>query len=127
MTEPLFLGIIGVLMTPLGIFLTWFFNRKKHVAEIYGVLTESSQTAVETMQVTLNVVHQELKEAQEKIVILNEKLARLEKELVRLHDIIIEKDRLLEEKNKENVSLRERIYLLTATIQGWNDGNTPHE
>lgn len=67
MDTPVLVAIIGVLAAPIAAFFTWFVNRKKHIADIYSALAESSQSAVETMQMTMQTLHTELKEAKDRI------------------------------------------------------------
>lgn len=91
--EPgIIIAIIGVLAAPFAALITWLLNRKKNVAEIYNALSESSQTAVETMQLTMNELRIELEEARRKIDALIE-----ENELLRqdLHDLKDQNERLM--------------------------------
>lgn len=81
MDPVIFAAIIGVLAAPFAALITWMLNRKKHIADIYTALSESSQTAVETMQLTMNELRTELEEARRKIDDLIE-----ENELLR-HDL----------------------------------------
>ena len=67
MDPAILIAIIGVLAAPLAALFTWTLNRKKHIADIYAALSESSQTAVETMQLTMNELRIELEEARHKI------------------------------------------------------------
>ena len=67
MEPTILVAVVGVLAAPLAALLTWTLNRKKHVADIYMALSESSQNAVETMQVTMNELRIELAEARNKI------------------------------------------------------------
>ena len=67
MNNAVLIAIIGILATPLAALITWFLNRRKHVADIYAALSESSQSAVETMQLTMNELRTELTEARHKI------------------------------------------------------------
>lgn len=67
MDPAIIIAIIGVLAAPLAAVITWTMNRKKHIADIYTALSESSQTAVETMQMTMNELRHELVAAREKI------------------------------------------------------------
>lgn len=67
MDASIVVAIVGVLAAPVAAFVTWLLNRKKHIADIYNALSESSQTAVETMQLTMNELRIELTEAREKI------------------------------------------------------------
>lgn len=67
MDASIIVAIVGVLAAPVAAFVTWLLNRKKHIADIYNALSESSQTAVETMQLTMNELRIELTEAREKI------------------------------------------------------------
>jgi FtsZ-binding cell division protein ZapB len=67
MEPTILVAIIGVLAAPFAALITWMLNRKKHIADIYTALSESSQTAVETMQLTMNELRTELEEARRKI------------------------------------------------------------
>ena len=67
MDAAILVAIIGALAAPIAVLITWILNRKKHIAEIYSALSESSQTAVETMQMTMNELRLELVEARKKI------------------------------------------------------------
>jgi predicted nuclease with TOPRIM domain len=67
MDASIIVAIVGVLAAPVAAFATWLLNRKKHIADIYNALSESSQTAVETMQMTMAELRIELVEAREKI------------------------------------------------------------
>jgi archaellum component FlaC len=67
MEPTILVAIIGVLAAPFAALITWMLNRKKHIADIYTALSESSQTAVETMQLTMNELRIELEEARRKI------------------------------------------------------------
>lgn len=60
-------AVIGVLAAPIAAFLTWFLNRKKHIADIYDVITGAAGGAVETMQITMTELRKELSEARVKI------------------------------------------------------------
>lgn len=85
--EPgIIIAIIGVLAAPFAALITWLLNRKKHVAEIYNALSESSQTAVETMQLTMNELRIELEEARRKIDALIAENELLRKDLRDLKD-----------------------------------------
>jgi regulator of replication initiation timing len=97
MESPIIVAIIGVLAAPVAAFFTWFVNRKKHIADIYSALAESSQSAVETMQMTMNTLHDELLDAKSKIENLLE-----ENELLRqgLNELKVQ-NRILLEENKE--------------------------
>lgn len=65
--EPIIIAMIGILAAPLAAVATWMVNRKKYTAEIYSVLSNSSQNAVETMQITMNELRIELTEAKVQI------------------------------------------------------------
>jgi FtsZ-binding cell division protein ZapB len=93
--EPgIIIAIIGVLAAPFAALITWMLNRKKHIADIYAALSESSQTAVETMQLTMNELRTELEEARRKIDDLIQ-----ENELLRhdLHELKNQNENLMRE------------------------------
>lgn len=94
MEPTILVAIIGVLAAPFAALITWMLNRKKHIADIYAALSESSQTAVETMQLTMNELRTELEEARRKIDDLIE-----ENELLRgdLRELKIQNERLMAE------------------------------
>jgi uncharacterized protein (DUF3084 family) len=103
MDPAILVAIVGVLAAPLAALITWTLNRKKHIADIYAALSESSQTAVETMQMTMNELRTELEEARRKIDDLIE-----ENELLR-HD--------LHELKKQNENLLVEIKGLRASYE----------
>jgi chromosome segregation ATPase len=78
MDGAILIAIIGILAAPVAAIVTWLTNRKKHVADIYESISESSQNAVETMQLTMNELRIELVEAKNKIdeLITENKLLR---------------------------------------------------
>lgn len=94
MDPAILIAIIGVLAAPFAALITWLLNRKKHIADIYASLSESSQNAVETMQLTMNELRIELQEARHKIDDLI-----TENELLRhdLHELKQQNLRLMEE------------------------------
>ena len=94
MEPTIIAAIIGVLAAPFAALLTWTLNRKKHISDIYAALSESSQNAVETMQLTMNELRIELEEARRKI---DDLIA--ENELLRhdLHELKEQNIRLIEE------------------------------
>jgi chromosome segregation ATPase len=102
METPVIVAIIGVLAAPVAAFFTWFVNRKKHIADIYAALSDSSQTAVETMQMTMKTLHDELIDAKLKIDSLITENELLRADLRELKDQNI---MLLE----ENKALRSKI------------------
>lgn len=84
MNQTVMVALIGLLAVPLGATITWIFNRRKNVADIYSVLTESSQSAVETMQSAMETLNDELQKAQAKIDQLIEDNLKMHKEIVLL-------------------------------------------
>ena len=106
MDSPLFIAIIAALATPIGIFVGWFLNRKKNVADIYAVIGQSSQSAVSTMQATMNTLHEELRVTQKKVDLLvaeNVRLADAVEQLRDQNDVLI----------NENTALRQQVDNLT--------------
>ena len=108
--DALWIAIVGVLAAPLAAFATWFLNRKKNHADLYTLLSESSQTAVETMQMTMQELRIELIEAKNKIEDLI-----VENELLRndLHELKAQNEQLI----LENRAFKLKIEELTATIR----------
>ena len=103
MEPTILVAIIGVLAAPFAALITWMLNRKKHIADIYSALSESSQTAVETMQLTMNELRIELEEARRKI-----------------DDLIAENELLrndLHELKNQNVKLLSEIRELRASYE----------
>lgn len=84
MEPAVVIAIIGVLAAPVAAVITWMLNRKKHIADIYNALSESSQTAVETMQMTMQELRLELVEARQKIEELIEENGLLRQDLAAL-------------------------------------------
>jgi len=110
MDTAIIVAIVSILAAPLAAFMTWFVNRKKHVAEIYNVLSKSSQNAVETMQLTMNELRVELVEARKKI-----------EELIQENELLREDLHQLKEQNvlllKENKSFKIKIDELTRIMK----------
>lgn len=99
--DALWVAIIGVLAAPIAAFVTWFLNRKKNYADLYNVLSESSQTAVETMQLTMQELRIELVEAKDKIddlITENELLRQDLQELKKQNEQLLLENRALEHK-----------------------------
>lgn len=109
METTILVAIITILAAPLAALLTWLLNRRKHVSEIYNMLSESSQTAVETMQMTMQELRIELTEAREKIDELVEENAHLRSDMRELKEMNI---RLLD----ENQTLKSQLDSLTTTM-----------
>jgi uncharacterized protein (DUF3084 family) len=109
METTIIIAVIGVLAAPLAALITWLLNRRKHISEIYNMLSESSQTAVETMQMTMQELRIELTEAREKIDELVQENAHLRKDMKELKEINI---RLLD----ENQKLKNQLDDLTTTM-----------
>lgn len=84
MEPAVIVAIVGVLAAPVAAVITWLLNRKKHIADIYNALSESSQTAVETMQMTMQELRLELVEARQKIEELIAENALLREDLAAL-------------------------------------------
>jgi predicted nuclease with TOPRIM domain len=84
MDSSFIIAIIGVLAAPIAAFLTWFLNRKKHLADIYSVIAGASGEAVETMQMTMQELRHELQEARQKIEELIEENELLRADLAAL-------------------------------------------
>lgn len=111
MDASIIVAIIGVLAAPVAAFATWFLNRKKHIADIYNALSESSQTAVETMQLTMKELRIELVEAKDKI---DELISENEALRDDLRELKIQNETLM----KENIELKDKIDELYQHIKG---------
>lgn len=101
METPVLVAIIGILAAPIAAIITWLVNRKKHIADIYASLSESSQTAVETMQMTMTTLHNELIDAKVKIETLiseNELLRQDLRELKNQNVLLLEENKALRSK-----------------------------
>ena len=111
--DALWVAIVGVLAAPIAAFVTWFLNRKKNYADLYNILSESSQTAVETMQLTMQELRIELVEAKDKI---DELIA--ENELLRndLHELKLQNEQLI----SENRAFKRKIEDLSKSIKNMN-------
>lgn len=104
MDNAVFIAIVGILAAPIAAVVTWFVNRKKNIADIYASLSESSQTAVETMQMTMITLHDELLDAKIKIETLiteNELLRADLRELKNQNVLLLEENRALRKKIDE--------------------------
>ena len=101
MDNAVVIAIVGILAAPRAAAVTWFLNRKKHIADIYASLSESSQTAVETMQMTMMTLHDELLDAKVKIETLiteNELLRSDLRELKNQNILLLEENKVLRSK-----------------------------
>ena len=101
MDNAVVIAIVGILAAPIAAAVTWFVNRKKHIADIYASLSESSQTAVETMQMTMMTLHDELLDAKVKIETLiteNELLRSDLRELKNQNILLLEENKVLRSK-----------------------------
>jgi len=113
MDTPIIVAIVSVLAAPIAVLFTWMLNRKKHVADIYTALSESSHAAVEMMQITMQELRTELVEAKDKI----DELIK-ENELLRndLHELKAQNEQLI----SENRAFKRKIEELTQSIKGMN-------
>lgn len=84
MSDALIVAILGLLAAPVAAVITWIANRRKNIGQIYSVLTESAQSAVETMQSTMETLHEELQAAQAKIDELIQENHKMQGELAKL-------------------------------------------
>jgi len=96
MDSAIVIAIIGVLAAPVAGTLTWLLNRKKHISDIYTAISDSSQTAVETMQLTMKELREELVHAREKI-----------EEMIRENELLRQDLQVLK---KQNEMLMEQIH-----------------
>ena len=111
MEAPIIVAIVGVLAAPVASFVTWFLNRKKHVADFYNAVSESSQMAVETMQMTMSELRIELIQAKNKIDELIQENVALREDL---RELKVQNERLM----RENKSLENKIEELYQHIKG---------
>jgi uncharacterized protein (DUF3084 family) len=109
METPVLVAIVTILAAPLAALLTWLLNRRKHVSEIYSIVSESSQTAVETMQITMQELRIELTEARGKIDDLIVENANLRSDMKELKEFNV---KLL----GENQKLKNQLDSLTETM-----------
>lgn len=107
MDASIIVAIVGVLAAPVAAFATWFLNRKKHIADIYNALSESSQNAVETMQMTMNELRIELSEAREKI-----------EELIKENELLRDDLKSLKE---QNIALIKQIHDIRVSYERTKD------
>lgn len=117
MDATVVLAIAGALATPVAVVITWMLNRKKHIAEIYEAISGSSQTAVETMQMTMTELRQELVAAREKIEELISENALLREDL---HALKIQNETLMEQIHDMRVSYEQQ------SLQRGNSNNESH-
>jgi regulator of replication initiation timing len=109
MDTPILIGIIGLLGVPLGALATWFFNRRKSLADMYNSIAEAGQFAVESVSTALDTVRSELEEAHSKIDLLS---AQNEKLTVAIAELKTQNETLIE----ENAHLRRQVSELTDTL-----------
>jgi len=109
MSTPILLAVIGLLGIPLGALATWFFNRRKSLADMYNSIAEAGHFAVESVSTALDTVRSELEEAHTKIDLLsdqNEKLTLAIAELKAQNETLLQ----------ENAQLRRQVTQLTDTL-----------
>lgn len=115
--DPLIIvAVIGFLSTPIGIWLTWLRFKKKDVADIYDSISGASKNAVETMQMTMDALHNELKSADGKI----DKLIAANRQLQDRFDQLSDQYRQL---ITENAEQRKMIDDLTKTMGSMTSGS----
>jgi FtsZ-binding cell division protein ZapB len=114
---PILIAVIGVLAAPVAALVTWLLNRRKHISEIYNMLSESSQTAVETMQMTMQELRIELTEARLKIDELIDENAKLLQDMKELKVMNI---RLFD----ENQKLKNQLDNLTFEMKKISDSES---
>ena len=120
METTVIVAVITVLAAPLAALLTWLLNRRKQISDIYNDLSESSQTAVETMQLTMGELRLELQEAREKIDGLMEENKVLRTDLTELKEMNI---RLL----NENRKLKSQLEDLVQRVQNFHSSSSESE
>jgi flagellar biosynthesis chaperone FliJ len=106
---PVLLAIIGLLGIPFGALATWFFNRRKSLADMYNSIAEAGQFAVESVSSALDTVRSELEEAHLKIDALSDQNTHLTQAIAELK---IQNETLI----KENAHLRRQVTELTTTL-----------
>lgn len=108
MNEAIIIAVIGLLAAPVAAFITWLSNRKKNIGEIYATLTDSAQSAVETMQTTMEILHEELQLAQEKIETLIQENQKMQAEISKLRQqnlLLLQENHSLHQKIDDLVSI----------------------
>lgn len=109
METPILLALIALLSLPLGATATWFFNRRKSLADMYNSIAEAGQLAVDSVSTALDTVRAELEEAHVKIDALSEQNNNLTQAIAELK---IQNETLIQ----ENAHLRRQVSELTATL-----------
>jgi chromosome segregation ATPase len=109
MEPAIIIAIVSMLAVPIASFITWLLNRKKNVADIYQVITSSSQSAVGTMQAAMETLNIELVNAQDRIDELTIENRDMKKELNLLH----QSNALMQQ---ENESLHRRVNEISETL-----------
>ena len=108
MNEAIIIAVIGLLAAPIAAFITWLANRKKNVGEIYATLSDSAQTMVEAMQVTMETLHEELLAAQAKIEVLIQENQKMQAEISKLRQqnlLLLQENHSLHQKIDDLVSI----------------------
>ena len=78
---------IGLLAAPMGQLFSWLINRKKNVADVNAIITDSSLAAVEAMQHTMESLRIELEAAVRKVSDLQAEIIELkEQNIVLIHE-----------------------------------------
>jgi chromosome segregation ATPase len=109
MEPAIIIAIVSMLAVPIASFITWLLNRKKNVADIYQVITSSSQSAVGTMQAAMETLNIELVNAQDRIDELTIENRDMKREMNTLHQA----NALLQQ---ENESLHRRVNEIAETL-----------
>jgi FtsZ-binding cell division protein ZapB len=76
-SEGIIVAIISLLAVPISLTIGWIVNRRRNLGDVYAALTESSQSAVELMQMTMETLSKELKDATDEIVLLKREISEL--------------------------------------------------
>lgn len=106
MDNALIVPMIALLGIPLSIFLTWLFNRRKSMAEIYDTIAEGSESAMHSMQIAMAQMTTDLTRASAKIDLLQKEIENLRHQNV----LLLEENHILRQKIEDLVK-----YITTAT------------
>jgi len=117
------LAILGIMATPVAITLTWLFNRTKANADIYEALSQSSLTAVNAMQASMDRMGTDLQRAINDLATAQDKIDMLLQDNSLLKAAI----RVLESQNNqlihENADLKAQIDVVAEGLSQMGSGS----
>ena len=123
METGIIIAIIGLLATPIAVMITYMLNRKKTNSELYEALSQSSLTAVTSMQASMTRLQMDLEKAIADLGIAQDNIDQL------LQDNSLMKAamRVLESQNSqlisENANLKTQISVVFESVSQMGAGS----